>query len=277
MTNESALSRRQLIGAGIGMAAAMQPGLARSAARRADLGVNEIYARARGGAGDDPGLWWHSGRLWGKLINDKAVNFFAVEGFSFNRMVRQDDGGLRQVMEECGFWKDPASGVLLDEWNNPLNGLPCRAGHFRSKQDLTFSPDGKLLGADPLEGHITEPVISGPVLWISESLAGAIPAARKPDQDPLTYGGPLRSMLSLATFTTDADTILAKRPAFVPGTLHFQSSSGWYPWMRMGQAPGHISFELFGRKLETLDEIPDDLRRTLDERRAGFLDSPNIY
>ena len=184
--------------------------------------------------------WWYSGRLWGKLLNGSAANFFAVEGLSFNRMERRADGSLRQVMEECGFWKDPASGELLDAWTNPLNGLPCTAHHFRSRQDLTFSPDGKLVGVEPLEGVIAPPVVSGPTLWVSESLFGAIPVGgRKADQEPLSYSGPVRSMLSLATFTCETDTILADKPGFVPGTLHFQSSSPWYPWMRMGQAPGH--------------------------------------
>jgi hypothetical protein len=275
--DKSMLSRRHLIGAGLGVAAgSIQPGLLQAAQGTADLGVNEIYARARGGIGGEPGMWWYSGRLWGKLINDKAVNFFAVEGFSFNRMERMANGGLRQIMEECGFWKDPQSGELLDDWTNPLNGLPCRVSHFRSRQDVSFSPDGKIIDAGPYEGRITKAVTSGNVLWISESLLGAFQANRKPDQDPLTYGGPMRSMMSLATFTSDADTVLANDPGFIPGTLHFQSSSSWYPWMRMGQAQGQISFELFGRKVQSLDEIPDGLRRILDDRRAGFLENPNL-
>lgn len=277
MHNRSTWSRRHLIGTGLGVAAgALNPGVLRAAQNPADLGVNEVYARARGGIGGAPGMWWYSGRLWGKLINDKAVNFFAVEGFSFNRMERMANGGLRQVMEECGFWKDPQSHQLLDDWTNPLNGLPCKVGHFRSRQDLSFSPQGEIVNAGGYEGRITEAVVSGPVLWVSESLLGAFAANRKPDQDPLTYGGPMRSMMSLATFTSDAATVLGKNPGFVPGTLHYQSSSSWYPWMRMGQAQGQISFELFGRKLERLDEIPDGLRRILDKRRPGFLESPNL-
>lgn len=262
---------------GLGAAAGVVgPHLSAAVVRPEDLGVNEIYARARGGVGGEPAMWWYTGRLWGKLINDKAVNFFAVEGFSFNRMERQPDGSLRQVMEECGFWKDPDTGVLLDDWTNPLNGLPCQAKHFRSRQDINFAPDGRIVDAGPFEGRITEAVVSGPTLWVSESLLGAFPATKQPGQDPLTYGGPTRSMLSLATFTSDADTILADKPGFIPGTLHFQSSSSWYPWMRMGQAQGQISFELYGRKLQSVAEIPSGLRKILDERRPGFLESPNL-
>ena len=229
MGSKKVLSRRHVMAAGVGVAAAALKPRALRAATAQDLGVNEIYARARGGVGESPSMWWYSGRLWGKLINDKAVNLFSVEGFSFNRMERKSDGGLRQVMEECGFWKDPQTQALLDDWVNPLNGLACTAVHYRSRQDLSFSPAGKIVDAGPFEGEITEAVTSGPVLWISESLLGTFPVNRKADQDPLTYGGPLQSMLSLATFSCDAKTVLASAPSFVPATLHFQSSSGWYP------------------------------------------------
>ena len=274
---ETTLSRRRLIATGLAVAAGtIGPNALRAAGHTTNLSANEVYARARGGIGDQPGLWWYSGRLWGKLINDKPVQFFNVEGLSFNRMERKGDGALHQVMEECGFWMDPDSGELLDDWTNPLNGLPCQAGHFRSKQDINFDPAGNVVSAGPFEGRIHEPVISGDVIWVSESLLGAFPASRQPDQDPLTYPGPVRSMLSLATFTANKDTLLKKSPGFIPATLHFQSSSGWYPWMRMGQAQGHISFELAGRKLQNTDEIPDRLRGILNERRAGFIENPNL-
>ena len=237
---------------------------------------NEIYARARGGAGDDPGLWWYSGRLWGQPQNDKGTNLFAVEGFSFNRMARRTNGELQQIMEECGFWKDPDSGELLDDWINPLNGLPCKAAHFRSRQDLTFSADGKVIDAGRFEGYLTQPTISGPTLFISEILLGAFPSSRKPGEDPLTYGGPVRTTTSLVTYTLDADKVLADNPGFVASTMHFQSMSNWYPWMRMGRTHGHMMFELSGRKLSSLDEIPTDLRGILDERRPGFLAKPNL-
>ena len=236
----------------------------------------KFYARARGGAGDDPGLWWYSGRLWGKPVNDKGTPFFSVEGFSFNRMVRKTNGELRQIMEECGFWKDLDTGEILDDWINPLNGLPCKPGHFRSKQDLTFLPDGNVTQGSRFEGHITQPTISGPTLWISEVLLGAFPGSRKPGEDPLTYSGPVRTATSLATYTLNAGAVLAENAGFVDSTMHFQSMSNWYPWMRMGQVSGHIMFELFGRKLANLDEIPPDLRSVLDERRAGFLENPNV-
>ena len=286
--------RRSLLTAGVGLALgsivscrsdnggqtdaqqAAEPATPDVAAKNPSLGPTELYARARGGAGNDPGLWWYSGRLWGQPAADKAVQFFAVEGFSFNNMIRREDGSLAQIMEEVGFWKDPESGAVLDDWVNPLNGLPCEPGHFRSRQELEFSADGVLTRPEVLDGHITEPTLSGPTMWISEILLGRFDNPRKQGQDPLTYVGPVRTVTSLATYAMDAEQILSSVPGFVETTLHFQSMSKWYPWMRMGQAQGNISFELSGRKLPRVDDLPDSLRSIIEQRRAGFLDNPDI-
>jgi hypothetical protein len=275
MNTAYSISRRQLLGSGLSLWVTLLPGVARPAAPAADVSPLEIYARARGG-GDDPGLWWYTGRLWGKPVHGDAVNFFAVEGFSFNRMEREPGGGLTQVMEECGFWKDPDGKEILDEWVNPLTGLRCTPRHYRTRQALSFSPAGIVNGNSGYSGHITEPVVSGPTLWISESLALRFPGDRRADEDPLAYNGPVRTATSLVTYTLDAETALAADPGFVPSTMNFQSMSNWYPWMRMGLAPGQMMFELFGRKLASLAELPGDLRKLLDDRQPGFLENPSL-
>jgi hypothetical protein len=58
MNSELTLSRRQLIGAGLGLAAGMRYATASPGPETSPPGSNEIYARARGGAGDEPGMWW---------------------------------------------------------------------------------------------------------------------------------------------------------------------------------------------------------------------------
>jgi hypothetical protein len=128
----------------------------------------------------------------------------------------------------------------------------------------------------PFHGHITEASISGANLWISESLHLSFPTSREQGDDPLTYPGPVRTATSLVTYTLDTDAALAEDAGFVASTMNFQSMSSWYPWMRMGQAQGHMMFELFGRKLSSLEEIPPGLRATLNDRQPRFLESPNI-
>ena len=166
-------------------------------------------------------------------MNEHATLLFAVEGFSFNKMQREANGGLRQVMEECGFWLDPATKAVVDDWVNPMNGLDCTASHYRSRQELVFAADGSVMNSDLFRGHITEATVSGPTLWISESLFLSLPSERQPERDPLTWNGPTRTATSLVTYTLDAAAVMAESPGLVPCTMNFQSMSSWYPWMRM--------------------------------------------
>ncbi len=243
------------------------------------INKNKLYVQLRGNLDGTDGLWAYSGAYWGKPQGEIARQLFKVDGLSFNAMTLRADGGVEQKMIECGFWQDPKTGALADNWVNPMNGLACEPKHFKSSQTLSFDANGQWeppkdsQGPYPyVEGVITDPVIDGPVIWSQERLITKFnrpdPA---PDADPLSYGGPVATGTSLVTYSADVDDL---DRSFVPTTMHYQSMSGWYPWMRMGQRAGVCSFELFGRKLASTTEVPARVKAFLDDRRPGFLEAP---
>lgn len=243
------------------------------------LNKNKVYVQLRGNLDGSDGLWTYTGAYWGKPQGERAHQLFRVDGFSFNAMTLRDDGGVDQKMIECGFWQDPVTGELADEWINPMNGLECNPVHFKSSQILSFDADGRqkmseerLASMSHAEGLIVEPIVMGPMIWSQERLILEADRPRpEPGYDPLTYTGPVVTATSLATYRADVADL---DKDFVPTSLHFQSIGGWYPWMRMGQRAGVCSFELVGRKLPNTSEIPDRVMAFLDERRPGFLEDP---
>jgi len=283
------LSRRLLIGAmpylGTATTVFGSALLSRPVSAETPSDPLRIYTQLRGRLDGEPGLWWYTGRLWGKRVTDVSVRLFHVDGFSFNRVTLRDDGGIDQEMAEVGFWRDPNTKELLDEWINPLNGLRCLPIHYRSKQILTFGPNGHLTAPkDPsgrrlrLEGWISPAVFNGSLVWSSESL---IVKRLRPDpdsnQDPLTQGATISTQTSLVTYTGRADDIANPDAPWVPCSMNYHSlNSGWYPWMRMGQEMGGISFDLFGRKLVKLEDIPARLRNLIDLRYPDFLHEPGV-
>jgi hypothetical protein len=58
--------------------------------------------------------------------------------------------------------------------------------------------------------------------------------------------------------------------------MAFQSASNWYPWMRMGQELGQTMFQLTGRKVRSMEEVPPGLVRLIDERHPGWLKDPGV-
>lgn len=274
----TALTRRAAL-AGTAAAVGLSAFGAKSSRADGHIDKNELYVQLRGNLDGSDGLWAYSGAYWGKPQGEIARQLFRVDGFSFNAMTLRDDGGVDQKMMECGFWQDPETGELADEWVNPMNGLTCQPKHFKSGQTITFDPDGqwevpeeRRASLRHIEGIIVEPIINGPVIWSQERLIlkGVRPAP-KPGSDPLAYAGPVSSNTSLATYRADLADLDSD---FVPTTMHYQSMGSWYPWMRMGQRAGVCSFELVGRKLESTSEIPDRVKALLEDRRPGFLEDP---
>lgn len=240
---------------------------------------NELYVQLRGNLDGTDGLWAYSGAYWGKPQGEIARQLFRVDGLSFNAMTFRADGGVDQKMIECGFWQDPDTGELADEWVNPMNGLTCQPKHFKSAQTITFDSDGQWEVPEErrarmrhIEGVVVEPIINGPVIWSQERLIlKGIRPEPESGSDPLTYAGPVASNTSLATYRAELADL---EKDFVPTSLHYQSMGSWYPWMRMGQRAGVCSFELVGRKLASTSEIPARVKAFLDDRRPGFIDDP---
>jgi hypothetical protein len=228
-------------------------------------------------------MHWYSGRYWGKRAMQAAIQFFRVDGFSFNKMVLHKDGSLSQDMVEVGFWLDPVGGFPLDEWTNPYNGLSCRPQHYKSSQSLKFLPDGQgarngeLPAGMKFSGKITDPIVQGDTVWIGEDLiVESIRPPAKTDADPSTILPPIMTATSLVTYTMRLADVRKSDSTWLPSTMNYQTMGNWYPWMRMGYETGQCMFQLTGKKLRSLDEIPASLRALIDQRHPGFLQNPGI-
>jgi hypothetical protein len=282
VTNETglvtALTRRTTLAGGAAAFGLGGLGIPRASAQPA-LDRNKVYVQLRGNLDGLDGMWAYTGAYWGKPQGEIAHQLFRVDGFSFNAMTLRDDGGVEQKMIECGFWQDPKTGKLAEEWVNPMNGLTCQPKHFRSSQILSFDADGQQEISDErraalrhTEGTIMEPVVDGPIVWSQERLIRKfIRPQPEPNMDPLIYTGPVATATSLVTYTANVADL---DEGFVPATMHYQSMSSWYPWMRMGQRAGTCSFELMGRKIPSTSEVPERVLAFLEDRQPGFLDNP---
>jgi hypothetical protein len=250
-----------------------------SAKAQSPIDKNKLYVQLRGNLDGNDGLWSYSGAYWGKPQGEIARQLFRVDGFSFNTMILHEDGGVDQKMIECGFWQHPGTGELADAWTNPMNGLECEPKHFKSSQSLSFDkhgnwelPEDRRAAMRYAEGTIVSPITNGPVIWSQERL---ITKTSRPEpaagSDPLVYGGQVSTSTSLVTYKAN---IADLDKDFVPTTMHYQSMSGWYPWMRMGQKAGICSFELVGLKHPNATEAPERVLAFLNDRRPGFLKDP---
>ncbi|MCC6942340.1 MAG: DUF1838 family protein, partial [Novosphingobium sp.] len=65
---------------------------------------------------------WIKGKAMGVRPNEKVRKLFDVEGFSFVRTKKLEDGSYRRMLREVVFYRDPVTGEILKEWDNPYTG-----------------------------------------------------------------------------------------------------------------------------------------------------------
>lgn len=242
--------------------------------------VVTAYARMRGNLDGSPGMWWYRGNMFAKRSDDVAERVLKIEGFSFNRLARREDGRFDQVMAEAGYFIDPDTDTIADEWVNPLNGLTCTPGHYKSNQTIVVGPEGVTgseAAAVPVQftGTVEAQTYGGRVST-TENMVTKLPNPRVEADDPLGYSGPVITLTSLASFAGQLSDLNNSDLTFMPATLHFQNLAPWMPWMKMGQETGLTTWQLLGTKVQSADDMPDRLRDRLDADYPGWRDDPGV-
>lgn len=242
--------------------------------------VIAAYARMRGNLDGTPGMWWYRGNMFAKRNTEVAQRVLKIEGFSFNRLVKRDDGKFDQVMAEAGYFIDPDSDEIQDEWINPLNGRTCAPQHYKSNQTIVVGTDGvsgSEAAAVPVQftGSVEAQAHGGRV-WTTENMVTKLPNPRSENEDPLAYSGPVITLTSLASFTGQLADLNNADMDWMPATLHFQNLAPWMPWMKMGRDAGLTTWQLLGTKVKAPDEMPVRLARRLEADYAGWIDNPGV-
>ena len=275
------LTRRSSLGLAAGLAAS--PAFA--AAPKLDLteprAYYTAYARMRGLTPTKLGMWWYAGTIFGERKDEVQIPILRIEGFSFNRIGVLPDGSLSQVLAEAGYFCDLATGQPLEKWVNPLNKQTCEIHHYKLVQKINATPTGITLqdtNMQPVatEGRIGPATISGDDVWISENFSNKYAIPHKPEMDPAMYPGPVIVGTSLATFSAKLSDLADPTREFVPSLLAYQSMSGFLPFMRMGREPGLVNWQLMGRKVKSVAEMPATLRARFDKDYPGWVTNPGI-
>ena len=197
--------------------------------------------------------WWYSGTFYGQITGQRTLPLLGIEGLSINRCTPAGDRVFAYSLREAGWFKDLATGQVLDEWSNPLTGRIVTPKHYYSPQQTRFvgsTVEPVLTAPMPgLEyvGYLGRPEVFAGSLWSSEELFVRT-------TDPSTGAG--RVQTSLLTLQAAAQDLGRSATRFVPATMAYQTLASWRPWMEMGDVPGVISWRLYGRKVASVAELP---------------------
>lgn len=199
-------------------------------------------------------IWWMDGVRYG-VVDAQAKALFGMKVGMFHQFFRQANGDFKLAMFELTYYTDLASGELLEKFDNPYTGESNRVTHVRLGPEIRVQTSRGL--ADPKNpmvhdyyGSLGPAMINGDQLWIPTSVHAAI-----------RFPKPTAPEILLNIYTTvhgQLSDALNPDLRSAPATLAFQNVLKWEPFMRMGDRPGHMMSRASGRKLHSIDELPED-------------------
>ncbi len=223
---------------------------------------------------------WLKGKAYGIRPNEKVRELFGVEGFSFVRTKRLEDGSWRRMLREIVFYRDIETGDILKTWLNPYTNEEVRVVPIANDPyNFTigeFRPDPPSYGGLNKEKRPKRPFLldwsEGPndTLILSSDIHLMYPNALQPDKWVRESSGKMNRVSELFRYVVDRADVENPNITSLPVQGTWSRVTPWFPWMLMGQAPGHMSyFTSFATIPDGVKGLPDDLvaaARAMDEK-----------
>ena len=228
------------------------------------------FLRLAGSLDDRLVVWWMSGRRYG-VVDARATLLFGMQVGMFHRYFRVNDDRVASVMFELTYYTDPATGELLETFDNPYTGATTRVRHVQLGPEIRYvtgagieRPDNPAVTA--YHSALGPARVQNEDVWIPLDVEATI-----------EFPPPGEWTIVLNHYTTVHGRLAdAMNPDLLcaPCGLSFQNVLKWEPFLQMGDHPGHMMSRAVGRKLESCGDLPADYRGMAERLHAGLIADP---
>ena len=294
LSNHARVSRREALATGIGLAIAGGAGASFAASIKPPSALAASFedpdwnlrtlARLEGDS--DPRKQIHgfnTGTVCGVRDGEAVRPLFGFEVFSSIRLVPQPNGTIQRLCRELVFYRDLATGELLDQWKNAYTGETVRV------VDVANDPYSYLLttkGADTGKNSVHAAPASRAQRWymLNENTVAFdrdvhlyYPSLLTPDKWPRESPGPMVRASEFLRYSIRLEDLQNARLNHLPHTGTWARVTPWLPWMLMDGAPGHCVYVgMFTTRRDVSQFSPAVLAR-VTERYPKYLSAPTEW
>lgn len=302
-----AVSRRRALGGLIGGSLAVGAMPAMAAARLNNPAMRALdimdprenlygFAKMWGTIGPKAVISGYQGLQYAVVGKTRAVPVFGYCGFGNIRNVIQPDGSIKVMGKECAYFTDPASGKILDHWDNPWTGervevynffndefrgnLGLTRKVFKIGDSETVNNDNGKRAAEGEPFRLPWQKIGDQYL-LSWDYAHEYTNPVTPEGWPKASSGRRVNPSEHFTLYTPVAEIEDRSLASARYVGGFMRQAPWWPWMKMGAgAPGGpVDGVLIGRMHSykitgTIDDIPRAVLDRVAKDRPDLLEEP---
>jgi len=216
--------------------------------------------------------WW-KGTIFAHLPEKAPQAILGFEGYNVCRMVRQDDGTWQFLSRELSFYRDLASGEIIDVWRNPFTDADNQV------VQVANDPVNHVFSAKTRSG--------GPNLYPWESKGGDLmltfnvpltyPNPLSPEAFPKESSGPMYVGSEHFMFFTPLAQINDPSIRNASASYGWTRVGPWLPWMKMGTAPGTLLYIAQGHKIDSLGELPADMQARIAKDYPIYAQAPDAW
>jgi hypothetical protein len=223
-----------------------------------------------------PTVYYWVGETYSRVPGEPDKLLFLFEGMNVRQCVTVTDPtrgkGVRQVSREILFYKDPATGAIIDEWRNPWSGETVKVLHIANDPVNMRAPifpvraDGKpykseikVMG-DHWWGTTTVP------LFYRNPLAG----------DYQDYVGGTYHATEMFNFFGRMSDLTDPKKHSADVNVAWARISDWLPWMKMRGRAGVLYFNGAGSKLDSYADLPAGMRAAIEARAPIYREPPPV-
>lgn len=223
-------------------------------------------------------LYWWQGALYSRVPGEKDTKLFGLQGINMRQCGTVSDPvrgeGYRSVSREIMIHLDPETNEIVDSWTNPWTGEEVEVLHVANDpvnmRQPAFPMDEDGIPTATFRGtFINGKVITGgeAPLFYTNPLAG----------DYQEYvGGTYHAMEMTNFYMSEEDLLDLDTPTIKEQTLSWSRTSKWLPWMKMGDRPGMLLATTVGRRMGSVEELPEPIRSVLKERYPLYMTPPPV-
>ncbi|MFV3126639.1 DUF1838 family protein [Niveispirillum sp. KHB5.9] len=229
-------------------------------------------------------IGWFRGNVYGVRDNEPVKPLFVLDGFSFVRTKRLEDGSYRRMLREIGFYRDIKTGEIMKSWHNPYTNEDVRvvpiANDPFNYTISEFKPQPPSYGGLNKDKPAPQPFLldwrDGPqgTVMLTTDIHLFYPNALQPDKWPRESAGAFNRVSEMFTYVVQRKDLENPKMTHVPCVGQWSRITPWLPWMLMGQAAGHISYFCSFGMYDSIGDIPADLREAARAMDPKWLAAP---
>jgi len=228
---------------------------------------------------------WYGGRVFSVIGDQKVIQpLFDVEGFGIGSTEKQPDGAYKSLWREVGYYKDLASGEIMETWHNPLIDETVEVYPINNDPvNNTLRPRFRL-GFGATDDEVSETIdFILPWNFIGSNAMAAfdVNLSWKSPLDPKIWKrespGEYVRVSEYQQWRVDLDELNDKSVPSLKPYGSWNRVAAWLPWMLMGQSPGHLFYRSHTLKLTRVEELPRDILEYTEKNYPKYLTAPTEW